>query len=321
MTASISASATKPALLAAAAPAPSFLGILRGEALKIARMRLVWLMTLLFAGVICAPYLFYLATPGVKEGIQTQPAEIVFALMGRALVVVRVFGGIYILLLTALLIGIEYQSGTIRVLLARGVGRLHLLGAKLLVLAGVALALIVGGALLNALLVCATLLALVHNLGLLSAITGTWWNQTWIYALTVAISMGVSILLAAAATVLGRSLAFGLGIAIAWFPVDNLSTILLLLANRFTNNDAWLKVSAYLLGPNLNAMPTVLVPARVVTIHGAKGIQTISQPAATIGFPPFVTVDGTHTLVVTLIYALIFATIAAVIMWRRDVLE
>lgn len=321
MSATISTSTAASGRVAASAPAPSYLGILRGELLKIARMRLVWLMTLLFAGVNFAPYLFYLATPGVKNGLQNQPATLLFAEMGRALLVVRVFGGIYILMLTALLVGIEYQNGTIRVLLARGVGRLHLLSAKLLALAVVALGLIIGGVLLNALLFVGTVLALVHNLSVMSALTGALWNQAWLYALTVAISMGTSILLAAAATVLGRSLAFGLGLAIAWFPVDNLSTILLLLANRFTNNDFWLKISAYLLGPNLNAMAGVVVPARALTIHGEKGVQTVTQPAATLGIQPFVPVDGTHTLVVTLIYALIFAVVAAVIMWRRDVLE
>jgi zinc transporter ZupT len=119
--------------------------------------------------------------------------------------------------------------------------------------------------------------------------------------------MGVTILLAAAVSVLGRSLSFGLTVAVAWFPADNLGTVIMLLANRLTHNDFWLNITGYFLGPNLNVMPTVV----------------IADPKASfaLGAPPLVQVDGTHTLLVTLVYALIFAVVAAVLTWRRDVKE
>jgi len=40
-----------------------------------------------------------------------------------------------------------------------------------------------------------------------------------------------------------------------------------------------------------------------------------------IGIPPQVDVDATHTLLVTLVYALIFAVTAIVLTWKRDVKE
>jgi ABC-2 type transport system permease protein len=46
-----------------------------------------------------------------------------------------------------------------------------------------------------------------------------------VYVLTIATNMGVTILLAAAVSVLGRSLAFGLSAALVWFPVDNIGTV------------------------------------------------------------------------------------------------
>ncbi len=54
---------------------------------------------------------------------------------------------------------------------------------------------------------------------------------------------------------LGRSLAFGVGAALAFFPADNFITITLGLVNALTRQHVWLEASAYLLGPNLNVLP------------------------------------------------------------------
>jgi len=120
--------------------------------------------------------------------------------------------------------------------------------------------------------------------------------------------MGVTILLAAAVTIVGRSLSFGLSASLGWFTADTLgSFIFLTLAFRITRSDFWLNISAYLLGPNLNVIPTVLIPAQF--------------KANSLGIPPLVPVDGTHTLLVTLGYAIVFAVTAVVLTWRRDVKE
>jgi hypothetical protein len=120
-------------------------------------------------------------------------------------------------------------------------------------------------------------------------------------------SMGVTILLAMAVSVVGRSLSFGLGAALAWFPADNIGIVLFVLGYRVTHNDFWQNVTAYFLGPNLNVMPTVLLPANI--------------QANSIGITPLVNVDGTHAVLVTLVYAVIFAVVAIVLTWRRDVKE
>jgi len=64
-------------------------------------------------------------------------------------------------------------------------------------------------------------------------------------------------------------------------------------------------ITTYFLGPNLNVMPTVLSPR---------------QPFS-LGVPPLAEVDGTHTLFVALVYALIFIVVAIVLAWKRDVKE
>jgi ABC-2 type transport system permease protein len=114
-----------------------------------------------------------------------------------------------------------------------------------------------------------------------------------------------------AMTSLGRSLTFGLSAAMAWFPADNLVIVIMLLGYRLTRNDFWRNITAYFLGPNLNVMPKVILPAHLTQAVGADSI----------GMAPNVTVDATHTLLVTLVYALVFLVHSLSLTWKRDVKE
>jgi ABC-2 type transport system permease protein len=287
---------------------PSFPGIVRGEIFKITRQWTTWILLVLLLGTIILPYIIVSTAPNIIDNLRKAPLNFFYNEMEIDLSVLRIFIGIFLLVLTARVIGLEYQLGTIRVLLARGVGRLQLLSAKLLTIVIVALTLFIVGILLDVILTCSLVAILMGNLNSLNALTSAFWSNTWLYTLSVLISMGVTILLAAALSVVGRSLSFGLSASLAWFPADNVgSLIFLMLAFRITHSDFWRNVSAYLLGPNLNVMPAVLLPAQI--------------KANSIGITPLVDVDGTHTLLVTLVYALIFAVVAVVLTWRRDVKE
>ena len=287
---------------------PSFFGILGGELFKISRQWATWVMLVLLAGVIALPYIISLTVPDLKDAINHTPLLFLTNRLAQNLAVLRVFIGIFLIVVTATAIGLEYQLGTIRVLLSRGVGRLQLLAAKLTAVVIVALAIFIAGLLYNILLMSTLLLIMVGNLNAYNAITPAFWTEAQQYTLTILISMGATILMAAAAAVVGRSLTFGLTIAVAWFPVDNIGTIFLYLANRLTHNDFWLNVSAYLLGPNLNIMPTALITSAKTEVFN-------------IGAKPYVKVDGAHTLWVTLVYSLIFVAVAVILTWRRDVKE
>ena len=286
---------------------PSFFGILGGELFKISRQWIAWVMLVLLAGVIALPYIITLTVPDVKATIDHTPLLFLTNRITQNLAILRVFIGIFLLVLTAFVIGLEYQLGTIRVLLARGVGRLQLLTAKLLAVVIIALGVFIVSLLYNILLMSSLLLIMVGNLNAYNAITPDFWSLAQQYTLTVLVSMGVTILMASAVSVLGRSLTFGLSLALAWFAVDNIGTIFLYLAYRLTDSDFWLNVTAYLLGPILNVMPKALI--------------TSKTEISTIGAQPYVTVDGAHTLWVTLVYAVIFALVAIVLTWRRDVKE
>jgi ABC-2 type transport system permease protein len=256
-------------------------------------------------GLIVAPFIILFTVSDVGTFLHQAPLKFFYSRVPANLTLLRVFSGIFLLILTANVIGVDYQLGTIRILLARGVGRVQLLLAKLLAVAVVALILLVVGLLLDAILTCVGVLAVTGNLDALKVLTSTFWSDMQLYALTIAINMAVTILLAAAISVVGRSLAFGLSAALVWFPVDNIGTLVFLYAYRLTHNAFWQTITTYFLGPNLNVMPTVLSPR---------------QPFS-IGVPPLAQVDGTHTLLVALVYALIFVVIAVVLTWKRDVKE
>lgn len=298
---------------------PRFLGVVRGEMYKLARLRLNWVMLGALALLVAVPYLFLLATPGVQGALQSEPGVFLYEEMNGVLALLRVFSGIVLLIMTARTIGMEYQHGTIRVLLARGVGRLQLLTAKLTALAVVALTITVGAIALNVALLLLDVHTITGSLDALQALPAAFWPDARTYLLTVLISMGVTILLAAAITVVGRSPAFGLTLSLAWFPADNIGTGLLFLIHDFTQNAFWLKVTAYLLGPNLNLMPVALLTPSSPASAAASDAAPM-QPI-TLGTGPLVDVTGQHTLVVALVYAAVFAVVAAVLVWRRDVTE
>ena len=295
---------------------PSFFGTVRGEFFKISRQWTNWIMLVLLLGVIVLPFVIEMTAPNVKTNIQTNPLHFYYNLLSITLSILRVFTGIFLLILTARVVGLEYQLGTIRVLLSRGVGRLQLLFAKLLAVAVIALGLLVLGLLLDYLLTVILVAGITGNLNAFSALNSAFWSDARIYVLSIMLNMGVTILLATAAAVVGRSVTFGLSAALVFFPFDNIATLIMTLAYRVTQNDFWLSATAYFLGPNLNTMAAALTGNRAESI-GANPLYFVDQAGQAHG----IQVDGTHTVVVALVYAAIFAITAIVLTWKRDVKE
>lgn len=294
---------------------PSFFGLVRGESFKVLRQWTTWILLVLLLGVIILPYIIEFTAPNVKTNMQTNPLHFFYNILSIGLSIVRVFTGIYLLIVAARIVGLEYQLGTIRVLLSRGVGRLQLLFAKLLTVAIIGLILLVIGLVLNYLLTLLLVAGITGNLNAYNALNSQFWSDAWTYVLTILLNMAVTILLAFAASVVGRSLSFGLSAALVFFPIDNIGTVVMQLAYRVTHSDFWLSATAYFLGPNLNVMPTA-ISGKLESI-GATPVLFTDQAGQTHG----ILVDGTHTLVVAVVYGVIFAAIALVLTWRRDVME
>jgi ABC-2 type transport system permease protein len=289
---------------------PSFVGIMRGELLKVGRQWTTWIMLVLLAGIMALPMLLDLARPRLADELASDPLTALYQTMGSDLLVFRVFAGAVLIVLTARLIGMEYSGGTIRILLSRGVGRLQLLSAKLLTLALIGLVLLVAGLLFDGLLAVIVLQLISGNLTALHALNAGFWQDTWLYIETVMLSMGDAILLATAVTVVTRSLAAGLSVALVWFPADNIGTIFFYLAYRLTNSTFWLLITGDLLGPNLNAMASLVLPERATQASFGRAFAT-----------PLVPVTAGHTLLVAGVYAAIFLAVALILTARRDVTQ
>lgn len=304
---------------------PSFLGVLRGEFFKLSRQRVNWVLILGVVAITLLPYLYVIFLSNhaqILPQMQNPPQLFLYYFMSATLSLQRIFVGIFLMVATARLFGLEYQNGTIRILLARGVGRLELLSAKLVAMALAGLALLAVDLVLNGVGMVAMVQAVAGNLDPINALTSGFWTAAGVYILTVLVSMGVTILLAVAVTVVTRSLSFGLAGTLGWFAADNIGVLILLLIYRFTQNDFWLNITGYLLGPQLNNMAAVVVPALTITGTSPTG-QVISHATAplTLGISPLVNYDGTHALMTALIYGIVFAVAAVLVMWRRDVLE
>ena len=286
---------------------PSFFGAVRGEALKLSRQLSFWLMLVGAIVLLVIMTLAVSSAQNIQDQLKTDPTSWAYGARDIFGTVFQIGSGIFLLIIGSRLFAMEYSSGTIRILYARGMGRLSLLLAKMLILA------VIGIALLAAYLVVAggILAALVNawsgSLAPLQQLPSEFWQDIEMWAVVEGMSMGIAILMAAAAAGIGRSLAFAMAASLAFFPVDNFSVILEALGSRITRQDhPWLNISQYQLGPNLNTVLNLIEPGH----HARAAFAT-----------PLTPVDATHALVVIGAFALGFAAIAVVRAVRPDVLE
>lgn len=286
---------------------PRFFGTVRGEALKISRQLSFWLMLAGAVVLLAIVTLAITSASNIQDQLKTDPTAWAYGARDIFGTIFQIGSGIFLLIVGSRLFAMEYSSGTIRIIYARGTGRLRLLLAKMLTLA------IIGILLLAAYLVVAGgILALLVNawtgsLAPLQHLPTEFWQDLGMWAVVQGMSMGIVILMAAAAAGIGRSLAFAMAASLAFFPVDNFSVILESLASRITKQDhPWLNISQYQLGPNLNIVLNLIEPG-----HHARGAFAT----------PLVPVDATHALVVIGAFAVAFAAIAVVRAVRPDVLE
>ena len=281
--------------------------MVRGEALKLSRQLSFWLVLgggVLLLGVVV---LAISGASNLKPTLLADPTQWAYSQLQVFGILFPIGSGIVLLIFGARLLGMEYSGGTIRVVYARGVGRLSLLVAKLFTLAVVGVALFVGYVLVVAAILAVMISVLSGNLDALQKISQEFWADLGRWAIVQAISMGVALLLVAAVAAVGRSLAFAIAAALTFYPVDNFLNILEILAIRTTGHDQpWMAISQYQLGANLNVLLTLLEPGH----H--------TRPAFAAPLAP---VDATHALVVVGAYAAIFAAIAVARTVRPDVLE
>lgn len=293
--------------MSAAASRPSFIGAFGGEVIKVTRQLSVWLMLL---GALVLLGVFVLAISGaanLKPMLESDPTLWAYDKLLTFGTIFQIGSGIFLLIVGARLIGMEYSAGTIRIAFARGFGRFQFLLAKVLTLAAMGVALLAGYVLLAGTILALMILSLHGSLDPVSHISAAFWQDAERWAAIQGVSMGLAILVAAAAAGVGRSLAFAVAAALAWYPVDNFTTILESLGARSTGHlHPWVDISTYQLAPNLNVL---------------LGLWEPSHQSRPVLAAPLVPVDLTHAAVVTGLFALAFALVATFRAVRPDVLE
>jgi ABC-type transport system involved in multi-copper enzyme maturation permease subunit len=286
---------------------PSFFGAVRGEALKVSRQLSFWLMLAGSLVLLAVITLAVTSAQNIQDQLKTDPTGFAYGARDVFGTVFQIGSGIFLLIIGSRLFAMEYSSGTIRIIYARGTGRVRLLLAKMLLLGLIGAALLVGY-----LIISGAILAILANtwtggITPLQHLPAEFWKDLEMWVAVQGMSMGIAILMAAAAAGIGRSLAFAMAASLAFFPVDNFSVILEALGSRITKQDhPWLNISQYQLGPNLNTVLNLIEPGH----HARAAFAT-----------PLAPVDATHALVVIGVFALAFAVIAVVRTVRPDVLE
>jgi ABC-type transport system involved in multi-copper enzyme maturation permease subunit len=286
---------------------PSFFGAVRAEAIKVSHQLSFWLMLVagfVLLGITVAAF----STIGnLPETARKDPSTFVRQMFDVYGTIFQIGSGIVLLIVGSRLIAMEYSSGTVRIAYARGIGRLQLLLAKMVLLAIIGVGLLVGWLLVVGSIVAALYANWTGGLAGLDKLDTGLQQDFGYWLLAQGISMGVVILLAAAMAGLGRSLAFAMAASLAFFPVDNFLVGIMALTARATRHDSpWRNITEYLLGPNLNSLVKLIEPD-----HGSP-----------IAFaPPLNPIDGHHALLVIGAWAVLFAVIAIGRAVRPDVLE
>jgi ABC-2 type transport system permease protein len=305
----------------ASLPQPSFIGMVRGELFKLVRQRAVVISAIVIAAFFILYTLrltfFLVALQNINKDstggtVNIPDGTVTYSMVQLLLEDVRGLIGIFIMIATVSCIALEYQQGTIRILLARGVGRLRLLGAKLTALS------IVSIVMLTVLLILSTIIAFVDvslaygNTNQLGHAPLYLWSDALTGLLAVLISMATTMIFAAMFAVMGRSLAFGLSFTLPYFLLEGIISGILTIVSLSTNNTVWVNTTTYFLGTNLTNLGTALLPNRGLDI-----LTFINRGSSALG----PSVDGPHALLVTLAYFAVFAGLAVYLTWKRDVLQ
>jgi ABC-type transport system involved in multi-copper enzyme maturation permease subunit len=273
---------------------PSLVG---GELLKIRRQPANWPLSLIALAAVMLVAL--LSSGGGRQA--SEPDGIARAVVDPLTVTLQVGVGIPLLVLSVRVVGQEYQLGTVRVLVARGTGRVRLLLAKLAALgiAAAATAVVTG-----AMTVGALWLVEPEAVQAAAAAAAAISRDAGLNLLAVGLSLAACVLLGVFVATLGRSVVFGLALALVWFPVDNIALLVLPALTVFTRMPLWDGVTPYLLGGNLNTMVQALEPGRRAVVFLVS---------------PEPQVDGQHAVLVVVAYLTVFLAATLLLTWQRDI--
>lgn len=284
----------------------TFAAAFGAELMKLRRQRPTWVLVAVGVLLLGLAMLLLAADPAVAFARHSLWASSVYQLLLVVQLMFAAGSGLILLTTTSRLVGMEYSLGTIRVILARGTGRIQLLLAKLASALVLALMLLIGYWLLVAI---GTAILVLHQAGSLTPLTelqGVVWVNLGQALLSCAISAGACAVVGVTISTLARSVTGGMLVSVVFFPIDNALVLILIQLHRIAVPGPWVWVSGFLLGPSLNHLPTLLTSGREVSAG--------ALPAPIVHFSLAV------TLLVVLCWLVTLTLLAAVAVARRDVL-
>jgi ABC-2 type transport system permease protein len=272
--------------------------LLRMELLKLLKRPMTWVLAILLHGgigfIMVVTILELRGAPPDEYERILQSLSLMRILPGTT-EFVAIFGAIMLAILTASAIGSEYGWGTLRPLLATGIPRGRFLAAKLLALALVAVAFVVGPLAMNAAL--AVPVALANDRPVLPVTV----DAAWIGDLAAMIGrtylvVAASALVAFLVGLLGRSQAAGIGTALGIMLGEQIVAALIL-----SLNPPWGRAV-------VNLFPGLSIQALVGTYNDFG--PTVPEPD--------VLAEGRALLTLGL-YCVAYVAIAYLVFRRRDI--
>ncbi|HEX8981132.1 MAG TPA: ABC transporter permease subunit [Ktedonobacterales bacterium] len=271
----------------------------RGMVITLSSLLLVaYTIFVLIQFIVYQSMIMYNGAPGPSHGL-TFPGSV-----GVSGSYVAHVGVLLFIVLTGALIGSEYSYNTLRLSFARGVGRGQLLGAQIVALALIAVA------------VCGVFIVLGLGTAFLSAISGVSGDsvafsgagllQIFIYWLALAFNLFAYALISVCIGTLSRSVAGAIAGPLVFIVVEVIASgILLGLGGPYSSPTLHTlgQVPYYFLGANMSALES----------YAGRTSYIIETSTANISL--------THALLVSLAYVVVFIGLSYVALRRRDIVE
>ncbi len=272
--------------------------LVRMELLKLRKRRMTWIMLGLLVGLKLAGTafsVFWSSRAGVELEIRERiiAAATLPSVIPETLTFIAGLGAFLLAILTAASMGSEYGWGTLRAIIGSGVSRSRFLAAKLIALSTAAVAytvvplvIVVAAAVPMALLLDRPIIA--------SGIDGPWVGDVLLMMARTVLPLLAQVAMAFAITVVTRSQAAGVGVALAASFIEPLAALVL-----------------DMLGGSLASVADYLLLVNVQALMQYNGFGHVQVPEGTL--------SQRHAVLVILGWMTLYVTTALLVFRRRDI--
>lgn len=274
------------------------LTLVRMELLKLRKRRMTWIMLGLLVGLRLAGTAFSVFWSG-RDGVQPEIRDRIIAsatlpsVIPETLTFIAGLGAFLLAILTAASIGSEYSWGTLRAVIGSGVPRGRFLTAKLIALGTAAVAYTIAP--LAIMVLAAVPMASLVDRPIVTGTIGTLWlGDVLLMVARTMLPLLAQIAMAFAITVVTRSQAAGVGVALAASFIERLAALVL-----------------DMLGGSLASVADYLLLVNVQALMQYNGFGDVQVPEGAL--------SQTHAVAVILGWTVPYVTTALLVFRRRDI--